>query len=181
MSKKNGFTLIELLVVIFIIGVLLAFSVPNFAAFQEKARVSALKMNMHNVSVVIEEYYSEKGEYAIDFYEDGYGSFFPGGDPYSVPQLMGTLPTNPWSGEVMSEENFNPDWYWLPEDVSNTEEGGPNDDDGYEPGEMRYSMYIPEGSPRIKLWGLIGFGIMGQSIRQFNATGDELIIFVLHN
>jgi prepilin-type N-terminal cleavage/methylation domain-containing protein len=181
MENEKGFTLIELLTVILIIGILIAFSVPNYNNVKEHARIASQKMNMHNVAVAVETYYSEKGEYTDYFYEDDYGAYFPGGDPDADPPIGGKLPTNPWTGVDLDEDNFNPDWYDTPEAVVNTEVGGPNDDYDYEPGEMRFGTYTPLGTGRIKLWGLIGMDGKGTSIRGFDAAAEEIIIFVLHN
>jgi prepilin-type N-terminal cleavage/methylation domain-containing protein len=181
MENKNGFTLIELLVVISIIAVLLTLSIPNYERVRENARISAQKMNMHNVAIAIETFFSENGYYAQDFYEDGYGAYFPGGNPDVDPPTMGKLPTDPWTGVDLEPDQFNPDFYDQPEDVSNAQLDGPNDDWGYNPGEMRYGVYYPPGSNRIRLWGLIGMDKYGQSIRSFDATGENIIIFVLHN
>jgi len=181
MEKNNGFTVIEMLVVIAIIATILGLSIPNYTVIRERARLSAEKMNMHNVAVVIETFFSEKGYYAQDFYEDGYGAYFPGGDPDVNPPTMGKLPTNPWTGIDLDQDQFNPDFYDQPGDVSNTELGGPNDDWGYNPGEMRYGVYYPPGSNRIRLWGLIGMDKNGISMRSHDATGENIIIFVLHN
>jgi prepilin-type N-terminal cleavage/methylation domain-containing protein len=183
-QNNNGFTLIEMLMVILIIGIILSLSIPNYALIRERARITAEKMNMHNVALVIETYFSEKGEYGIDFYEYDYGAYFPGGDPYADPPVMGKLPTNPWTGDVMDPDEFNPElgWYDSPQEVSSDSVGGANDlyDYELEPGEMRYATY--EISPeRPTLWGLIGMDQNGQSIRSFDATGERVIIFVLHN
>lgn len=179
-QNNNGFTLIEMLMVILIIGIILSLSIPNYALVRERARITAEKMNMHNVALVIETYFSEKGEYGYDFYGDGYGAYFPGGDPYANPEpVMGKLPTNPWTGAVMDPEEFYLDYYDSPQEVSSDSIYGPNDYDEYEPGEMIYKVYdIPT---RITLWGLIGMDQNGQSIRSFDATGERVIIFVLHN
>lgn len=181
MKKNDGFTLVELLVVIFIIGILLSLSIPNYNAVRERARIASQKMNMHNVATVIEMFHAERGYYAEDFYDDEYGSYFPGGDPYVDPPVMGKLPTNPWTGLKLEEDEFNPDYYDAPEDVSNKTQGGPNDEYGYNAGEMRYAVYFPFGSTRAQLWGLIGMDSHGRSIRGFDASGEEVIIFVLHN
>ncbi len=180
-NNINGFTLVEILMVVMIIGIILSMSIPNYALIRERARITAEKMNMYNVGTVIESYFSEKGEYGIDFYEDYYGSYFPGGDPYANPQVMGKLPTNPWTGDIMDPDEFNPWDYDYPQEVSSDSIYGANDDDGYNPGEMRYGVYMPIGSGRITLWGLIGMDKQGQSIRSFDATGENVIIFVLHN
>lgn len=177
----NGFTLIELLAVIMIISILISFSVPNYNMVRERARIASQKMNMHNVAAVVEMFHAEKGYYAEDFYDDEYGSYFPGGDPYVDPPIMGKLPTNPWTGVTLDEDEFNPDYYDAAEDVSNTTQGGPNDEEGYNPGEMRFAVYYPFGSNRATLWGLIAMDGYGRSIRGYDALGEEVIIFVLHN
>lgn len=182
MEKKNGFTLIELLVVITIIGIILGFAAPNYNMIRDRARITAQKMNMHNVATAVETYFSEKGEYAEDFYEDGYGAYFPGGDPDADQQTMGKLPTNPWTGINLEPEDFDLGWYDTSEDVCNTEVGGPNDDDwDYDPGQMRFWTYTPLGTERIQLWGLIGMDRNGRPMRDFDAANETVIIFVLHN
>lgn len=176
-GKTNGFTLVELLLVISIIAVILGMSIPNFNVFRERARNAALKSNMHQVQVVIEVFHLEKGYYADDFYEDGYGGYFPGGKPDIQ---LGKLPTNPWTGKEMDPDDFNPDEYDKLEDIANTQERGPNDDFGYDPGEMRYGVYYPAGRAQPTHWGLIGFDRYGRSLRTLTPD-NEVIIFVLHN
>ncbi|MEO0092810.1 MAG: type II secretion system protein [candidate division WOR-3 bacterium] len=175
--QNAGFTLIELLLVISIIGIILGMTIPNFNVFREQARHAALKSNMHQVQVVIEVFHLEKGYYADDFYEDGYGGYFPGGKP---DVLLGKFPTNPWTGKEMDPDDFNPDEYDNLEDIANTAEYGPNDDFGYEPGEMRYGVYSPPGRAEATNWGLIGFDRYGRSLRTLGPD-NEVIIFVLHN
>lgn len=180
-GKERGFTLIELLSVILILGILLGFSIPNYSSVRERARITAQKMNMHNVATVIETFHAEKGYYAEDFYDDEYGSYFPGGDPNADPPVMGKLPTNPWTGLPLEEDEFNPDYYDAVEDVSNTTVGGPNDEYGYNAGEMRYAVYYPPGASRATLWGLVGMDGSGSSIRGYDASAEQIVIFVLHN
>ncbi len=175
--KESGFTLVELLVVISIIGVIIAMVSPNFNMMRERARNAALKSNMHQVQVVVEVFHLEKGYYADDFYEDGFGSYFPGGQ-WEI--SLGKFPTNPWTGKEMDTDEFNPDDYDELADIANTSVYGPNDDDGYDPGEMRFGVYSPPGRVEATNWGLIGFNKSGRSIRDIGSD-EEIVIFVLHN
>ncbi|MBM3332251.1 type II secretion system protein [candidate division WOR-3 bacterium] len=175
--RNRGFTLIELLVVILILGILMAMTVPRIAGVRQQAREAAMKMNLHNVQVVIEQFHAEKGYYAEDFYEDGYGSVFPGG---IFDQQIGTLPTNPWTGRQMDPDEFNPEDYDKEADLSDANEGGPNDQYDYGYGEIIYGIWTPLGADNPTGYGLVGIGRGGMSIRSFNQD-DEAIIFLLHS
>lgn len=177
MRNRTGFTLVELLVVIMIMGILLSMTLPRFAIVREQARHAAMKMNVHNVQLVVEQFNAEKGYYADDFYEDGYGSFFPGG---IFEEELGRLPTNPWTGRQMDPDEFNPEDYERETDLSNRLEDGPNDVSGYAPGEMIYGVWEPEGASAPVGYGLVPIGHSGLSIREFNAD-NEVVIFVLHS
>jgi prepilin-type N-terminal cleavage/methylation domain-containing protein len=176
-DQDKGFTLVELLVVILILGIMMAMTIPRVAGIRQQAREAAMKMNLHNVQVVIEEFHAEQGYYAEDFYEDGYGAFFPGG---IFNQQIGTLPINPWTGRQMDPDEFNPEDYDLETDVSDVTEGGPNDQYDYEYGEIVYGIWTPEGSDYPSGYGLVGIGRGGISIRSFNQD-DEAVIFLLHS
>lgn len=177
MRSNNGFTMIELMVVILILGVLMAMTIPRFTVVREQARIGAMKMNLHNVQVVIEAFHMEQGYYADDFYEDEYGAYFPGG---VWNEEIGRLPTNPWTGRQMDPDEFNPEDYDKQSDISNTEADGPNDWFGYGAGEIIYGVYDPPGSPAPVNYGLCGTQSKGYSIREYNADA-EVVIFVLHN
>jgi prepilin-type N-terminal cleavage/methylation domain-containing protein len=64
MGKNNrGFTLIELLIVVVIIGILVAIVVPKFANGKERAMVSAMRSDLHNLVTAQEAYFSNGNLY----------------------------------------------------------------------------------------------------------------------
>ena len=176
-DDNRGFTLIELLVVILILGIMMAMTIPRIAGARQQAREAAMKMTLHNVQVVIEEFHAEQDHYAEDFYEDGYGGVFPGG---VIDSIIGQLPINPWTGLVMDPDEFNPEDYVKEADLSDATEGGPNDQSDYPLGEIVYGVWTPEGVDYPTGYGLVGIGRGGLSIRSFNQD-EEAIIFLLHS
>ena len=105
--RNKAFTLIELLVVILIIGILLALVIPNFVLFQERARRSSVKNNMHILQTCLEAYATDHfGSYPNEDNADWTDEeniiycYFPGGDPVGAEgePRFGLAPTNPYSG-----------------------------------------------------------------------------------
>ncbi|UCG43786.1 MAG: prepilin-type N-terminal cleavage/methylation domain-containing protein [candidate division WOR-3 bacterium] len=176
-NTPRAFTLVELLIIIMILGILMAMVVPNVAVVREHARVGAMKMNLHSVQIVIEQFHAEQGYYADDFYEDEYGAYFPGG---VWEEEIGRLPTNPWSGRQMDPDEFNPEDADEEPDLYNTEEFGPNDHSGFWAGEIIYTVYDPPGTFSPTHYNLLGIQHGGVTIRGFDAE-NEVVIFVLHN
>ena len=60
---RKGFTLIELLIVVLIIAILAAIAVPNFLAFQVRAKVSRVKSDMRSLATALEAYSVDNGSY----------------------------------------------------------------------------------------------------------------------
>lgn len=119
MRSREGFTLIELLVVILIIGILLALLIPNFVLFQERARRTSVKNNIHIVQTCLEAWAVDHGGYypdaELDPFEDPAGlpadgyiaAYFPGGDPFgaSGAGTPGRFPVNPYTGLTYNHED----------------------------------------------------------------------------
>ena len=66
LNKQKGFTLIELLVVIVVIGILIALTLPNLFAAQERARDTQRKNDLSNISQQLETYYNDNQTYPVD-------------------------------------------------------------------------------------------------------------------
>ena len=57
-TDNRGFTLIELLIVVVIIGILVSIVVPKFANGKERAMVSAMRSDLHNLVTAEESFYT---------------------------------------------------------------------------------------------------------------------------
>jgi prepilin-type N-terminal cleavage/methylation domain-containing protein len=69
MNKKNafrrGFTLIELMIVIVILGILMGTILPRLTGAQARARDTARKADLTNISQALEVYYGDTGSYPM--------------------------------------------------------------------------------------------------------------------
>ena len=63
-QNRKGFTLIELLIVVVIIGILAAIAIPKFANTKNKAYVTAMKADLHNLTTAEESFFSDSTHYA---------------------------------------------------------------------------------------------------------------------
>ena len=67
LTARKGFTLIELLIVVVIIGILAAIAIPKFNNSKEKAYISSMRSDVHNLATAQEAYFSDNaGIYAPD-------------------------------------------------------------------------------------------------------------------
>ena len=60
---RRGFTLLELLLVMVIIGILARFAIVNARATKDKAKLAAVKLDLHNLVVAEEAYFSDNKTY----------------------------------------------------------------------------------------------------------------------
>jgi len=72
--SQRGFTLIEVLIVVVIIGIIVAFAIPNSASTKEKAYITSMKSDLRNLVGAEEAYYADSGEYTKHVGHHGLGA-----------------------------------------------------------------------------------------------------------
>ena len=103
LNMKKAFTLVEMLIVIIIIGILMSALLPRLKGAQERARDTARKANLSQISTALEMYFNDNGTY-------------PGWDCMSdirsklVPSYMNSIPTDPQRGRIAYGTKVN----WCP-------------------------------------------------------------------
>ena len=70
--SEQGFTLIELMIVVAIIGILAAIAIPNFLAYQARAKQSEAKTTLGGIYTSEVGYFGEWNTYTSDFNRLGY-------------------------------------------------------------------------------------------------------------
>ena len=91
---KKAFTLVEMLIVIIIIGILMAALLPRLKGAQERARDTARKANLSQISTALEMYFNDNGTYPWwDCVSDI--------RKYLVPSYMNSIPTDPQKWRIV--------------------------------------------------------------------------------
>jgi prepilin-type N-terminal cleavage/methylation domain-containing protein len=204
--KNKGFTLIELLVVILIIGILLALIIPNFVLFQERARRTSVKNNMHVVQTSLEAFAVDhngnypNGDVTWDDAEDeeGISPWFPGGDPIGEDgtAIPGNFPINPYTGRRYNVDDE--DLTYSPDDLLGepgqaaqvrTDDPDCPWEDYASPNDMQGAIeiqgFVPEGAieDMVQEYGIAGWGrdLTQAMFDRDPVDTDVFIYFVLHN
>lgn len=200
--NRKGFTLIELLVVILIIGILLALIIPNFVLFQERARRTSVKNNMHVVQTCMEAYATDhngnypSGDSDWTDYEDIFFAYFPGGDPIGIDlePIYGSPPLNPYTGMRYNFEDEDLIYAYDEFDETGQHAMVRTDDeecfyadreaDNDLQGTIAVLGYIPDTNPYevVQEYGMCGYGRdVTQPMFDRDELNEEFIYFVLHN
>jgi len=93
LRMKKAFTLVEMLIVVIIIGILMSALLPRLKGAQERARDTARKANLSQISTALEMYFNDNGTY-------------PNGKCASdlkaslVPNYLSSIPTDPQKNRI---------------------------------------------------------------------------------
>ena len=92
LNMKKAFTLVEMLIVVIIIGILMAALLPRLKGAQERARDTARKANLSQISTALEMYFNDYGEYpaGVNCTKDLNSAL--------VPKYMNAIPSDPQQG-----------------------------------------------------------------------------------
>ncbi len=93
-KTTRGFTLLELSAVMLIIGIFVTLAIPNYSKMIEDAKYARAKVDIHNITLGLNTYYIEKGQY-----------------PNNLNQLLSQgymkhLPKDPWGRAYMYNKNI---------------------------------------------------------------------------
>ncbi|MCB9769672.1 MAG: prepilin-type N-terminal cleavage/methylation domain-containing protein [Candidatus Omnitrophica bacterium] len=102
---SRGFTLIELLIVIAIILILIAIALPNFLEAQVRAKVTRVWADLRTISIAMESYRLDFGNYPTDS-EDDLRGLRTGLLQLTTPlQYIAVVPFDVFSGDVTQSIN----------------------------------------------------------------------------
>lgn len=87
--RRLGVTLVELLIVVALIGLLAAIAVPSYESAMQKARISAAKKDILEISVRLEKFFLVRGAYPTSLAQLGNVPVDPWGAPYRYLSMDG--------------------------------------------------------------------------------------------
>lgn len=102
-ALQRGFTLIEVMVVVVILGILVAFAVPNIMDNPERARITKAEHDIRAIENALEMYRMDNFRYPTT--DQGLRALVerPGAPPeprnWKSGGYMRSLPSDPWGGE----------------------------------------------------------------------------------
>lgn len=108
-KKIKAFTLVEMLIVVIIIGILAAALLPKLKGAQQRARDTARKANLSQISTALEMYFNDKGRYPN-------GECLNEVEKEIVPTYIWNLPRDPQKGRVVygtKDWGCEPGEYWY--------------------------------------------------------------------
>ena len=97
-TSNSGFTIIEILVIVIITLILAAIVLPKFFDVENKNRQITIQQNMKIVELAVKAYaVDNKGKYPLSPDDQGFKSFFPGGNCNTKNPQGGNYPENPFT------------------------------------------------------------------------------------
>ena len=95
---RRGFTLIELMLVVALIGLISSIAIPNFLAYQLRAKTSEAKTNLSGISISETSYYATTGTYLAAAAEP---AVIPGSTPVAFNSMAPGFESLGWRPDGM--------------------------------------------------------------------------------
>jgi general secretion pathway protein G len=107
-SRQAGFQLVEMMLVLAILGIVSLVAIPSYLSFLDKVDYVTAETDITDISVVIEQYYSGKGEYPLSLADIGKGNLRdPWENPYYYLRIAGGSGGN-GNGNVRKDKSLSP-------------------------------------------------------------------------
>ncbi|QDU83885.1 Type II secretion system protein G precursor [Planctomycetes bacterium Pla163] len=108
--RRGGFTLLELLAVMVVLGILVAFLVPNLLSTQETAEIKATEVRLTQIATAIDSFERERGTYPPSSFLPEWG-VAPNDLNVGIECLVLSLWSNNWEagGQLSADDLVNTD------------------------------------------------------------------------